>query len=43
MSFIRYDNTQLKQILISQSSSAEYYTPLPTNPNHNNNSCCAIY
>ena len=40
---IQYDNTQLKQILLSQSSSAEYYTPLPTNPNHNNNSCCAIY
>jgi hypothetical protein len=42
---IQYNNEQLKQILLSQTSSAEYYNyaPLPTNPNHINNGCCAIY
>ena len=42
---MKYDNDQLKQILLSQTSSAEYYNygPLPTNPNIINKGCCAIY
>ena len=46
---IQYNNEQLKQILLSQPSSAEYYnnymnSVISSNPtNHNNNSCCVIY